>query len=109
MQISMHFVGINKQEQHNYLFVLFSSCLYIELGDDGEEEDERLEEYTREVLQEAKLVLGSDMEKFMGVSLQLRMLAEVFRPQSDLLLQSPEVTSTINIVSAPNLYKKFID
>lgn len=110
LNVSTSFLPINEEDQLSFLDVFWRSCLSLELADCGEIEDGRLKEYGREVLLEAKRLLGPEMDSFMGVPLQLRMLAEVFRPQTNLLLQSPEILlKQINIVSGPNLYKKFID
>lgn len=108
-QFSTSFVTINTKEQRDFLFTFWRSFLPLELGINRDEAEGGLEKYAEEVISQAKKVLGPDMDCFMGIPLQLRMLAEVFRPQSDLLIQSLEdLYAKINIVSAPNLYKMFI-
>jgi ankyrin repeat protein len=100
------FEPVSRPEQENFLRNFWMARLTLLSQDNKtENQEEKLRQFTEKLLKKAESILGKS-SNFMGIPLQLRMLAEVFQSQFETIANSNDVKFEFH--DTTGLYLKFI-
>lgn len=100
------FKRIEKSDQIKFLMNFWEKWLILKMNKFENDEIKMTVKYTENLLDDASKIFGNEISNFIGVPLQLRMLAEIFSPKLDSITSA---TNNYDMGNIGDIYAKYIE